>query len=220
MSYWSSVTGLPIIIISSFRTGSTLLAKQLEKEFISRGETPVLFHEPGLASNNGTPKSLINFTEYVKNGNRDYILKVHGHDLIAPSFKNNQWVNKYPDDLKNIRDNAKFLIRIRRNNVIEQCASAYLTSVRQKWHYFVTDRLLANEKIQIDYAHLRHSVSGTLLANAICNMFPNQLFDLDLKYEDIDWSTIDMSLVLIPTPKPSNYEQLLIACAEVLDEIK
>ena len=188
----NQISRLPVIILSSKRTGSTFLTYQvcelLKNDYNNLHE----FIEP--AESNQMEK-LLEVIDYHEN----YVLKVHAYDLITV----------YPPKIKNIIDTHNcFLIRIRRRNTIDQIASHYIASERNIWGYN-NDTLYDKTVKKIDINRIKRSIRFISTYNQIIDNFPVP-FDLDLYYEDLP--IIDGKS--IKTPNPENYDEIwkMISC--------
>ena len=187
----NQISRLPVIILSSKRTGSTfltyLVCESLKNDYNNLHE----FIEPGISQ-------IEKLLEVIDN-QENYVLKVHAYDLITV----------YPPKIKNIIDTHNcFLIRIRRRNTIDQIASHYIASERNIWGYN-NDTLYDNTVKKIDINRIKRSIKFISTYNQIIDNFP-VTFDLDLYYEDLP--IIDGKS--IKTPNPENYDEIwkIISC--------
>lgn len=167
------------MIVSSPRTGSTALATSI-----------------------ANPRKIKLFTEPSRK-------KETFDEFIAYTSESKTWVSKelikdymlyYP--VKNFT-----LVRLRRKNVLEQIASMYISSIRNKWSY-IRENLdtYENEILPLDNELITTQVQYTLLQNKMCDQLENvHQIDYDLYYEDIN---SNFETVMSPTPKPANYNQL------------
>jgi LPS sulfotransferase NodH len=182
----------PIIICSSPRTGSTLLAQIIKSKYSNLQ----LFSEPD-ASN-----TMDDFIEYSNNSNQ-YILKFHLKQLF-----------KFPQNInKKIFNNDAFLIRIQRKNEIDQIVSNYIELYRNIW-YYDKDTTYKEEIIPIDLDSIKLSISTVRQYNNILNNL-NIKYDLDLYYENLITGE-DIHFTSGITPKPINHTQLYQAIEEQL----
>ena len=192
-----NITRFPIIILSSPRTGSTVLAYDIQEELNKQGKSFQIFNEPITGSQHDS---------FLSCKNKDYILKIHAHDLI-----------KYPKHILDMIENRScFLIRIRRKNIEDQILSWCIVNQTGGWAYFnpygIKQYLLDSNKILI--------VSPVEIMNNIslikkCNNELNEIdvkFDLDLFYEDLNFK----SIYLIKTPKSINHEKIRAVIKELL----
>jgi len=166
----------PIVIMSSPRTGSTVLAKYLHNLYPSLD----LFTEP-------YQEHQQYFLEYTKTKS-DYILKFH------------PGMSEYPLELFS---NAT-LIKLRRKNLVEQFASFYVLMIRGLDSYDkIEDSELekfANTEVPIDTNMMKKAIIWQQQYNDALNNI-NLNFDYDLYYEDLPKLTESKI-----TPKPLNYQ--------------
>jgi hypothetical protein len=176
----------PIIILSSPRTGSNLLAKVLSNNY----SYLKLFLEPDETNN------MQDFIEYATDNNQ-YILKFHLKQLY-----------KFPEFIKNkIFSHDASLIRVRRRNVIDQMVSIYIELCRGVWYYHLdTVEKYKDEKILIDATTINTAIQTTKnYNNSIDTLKIN--YDLDLYYEDLVEEFSNVSPTII-TPKPVNLDEV------------
>lgn len=185
-----NVTCLPVLIISGSRTGSTILAHDIKDEIEQQGGTVQVFNEP------------INSHEwdnFLNCKNKNYILKVHAHDLkLYPTYI-----------LDMIKEHSCFLVRIRRRSIEDQVLSYTVALKTNGWGYYnnqssneqhvvVSDSMISLSSIQIkkniELVKSWNKELDTIDAN----------FDLDLFYEDLDLK----SEHLIKSPKPNNHSEI------------
>ena len=188
----NQISRLPVIILSSKRTGSTFLTYQVCELLKNDCNNLHEFIEPGVSN------QMEKLLEVIDN-QENYVLKVHAYDLITV----------YPPKIKNIIDTHNcFLIRIRRRNTIDQIASHYIASERNIWGYN-NDTLYDNTVKKIDINRIKRSIRFISTYNQIIDNFPVP-FDLDLYYEDLP--IIDGKS--IKTPNPENYDEIwkIISC--------
>jgi hypothetical protein len=184
-----NITRFPVIILSSPRTGSTILAHDIQEELNKQGKSFQVFNEPI------TGRQHDSFLSYK---NKDYILKIHAHDLI-----------KYPTHILDmIKDRSCFLIRIRRRNIENQILSWCIARQTLGWGYynpFGIEQNLLDSNITLIVSH-----NQIIKDVHIIIKFNNELdeidvkFDLDLFYEDLDFKSTHM----IKAPKPINHEKI------------
>lgn len=175
-----------IVILSSPRTGSTLLAKYLEKKLGYK-----LFSEPSQDT-----KNLNEFFRWYELKQK-FILKEH----------TSLFFRSYP---KQILDDV-FIIRITRNNILEQTLSNYIAVMRNKFIYtdkIEIDQIIGDkEKLLANYDYIKNH-------NEITNSIKYKI-DLEIVYEDLE---INEDIGLIPTPKPINYYDLKSWASSVLKD--
>lgn len=146
-----------IVILSSPRTGSTVLGQCVEKIVQHK-----FFNEPSI-----DPKTLNKFYNW-KNLNKKFILKEHARFFLT----------HYTDE---ILENT-FVIRLQRKNVFEQVLSNYVALLRKQFVYttqIAPDLIVKDEKRlleNLDYIQSHNKIT----LNLKCSI------DLDLSYEDLN----------------------------------
>lgn len=175
------ITKFPVIVISTHRSGSTILSQYIAKKYNLHW-----FNEP---DENAT--SLLNFKSYSKN-EKNYVLKFHARNFSL--YEN-----------LDIFENS-FLISIQRKNKIEQIASEYVARVRNKYIY---DTIIPDysKSIHINAFDIIVSSEVIFKANlALKNL--NIKFNARLYYENLDLHELGKNSINIVTPKPENYDYL------------
>jgi len=183
------INKLPVIILSSKRTGSTALAYDVFHSLNTTTNNLKMFNEPGESNN------ISELVDAVDN-NEPYVLKVHAGDLVS-----------YPDNIKDVINKHNcFLIRIRRKDIVAQLVSTYIAFRRNKWIYS-NDTVHYNNNVQdIDPGNgweILEIIKYILSYNKVLDEYPAN-FDLDLYYEDLEF----FNNTHIKTPKPENYNSL------------
>lgn len=176
----------PIIILSSPRTGSNLLANVLSNNYPDLK----LFLEPD------ETKNMQSFIDYATSNNQ-YILKLHLKQLYKfPKFINNT-----------IFSNNAFLIRVRRRSIIDQIVSTYIELSRGVWYYNLdTLEKYKDEKILINTTTINIDIQSTKNYNNVIDTLKIN-YDLDLYYEDLVEEFGSASTTFI-TPKPINIDEI------------
>jgi hypothetical protein len=163
---------LPIVIISSIRTGSTGLLFELEKIFLEKGISPLVLNEPIVYNNKSD--SVIPFLKSINNN--QFILKVHAYDL--------QYYPKY--FIKKLENNSYYIIRLRRKSIIDQCLSLYISLYTKIWiNTTETNKQLENTTIEISEQLLHKTVEDVKKFNKAIDNCAYK-FSLDLIYEDLE----------------------------------
>ena len=196
----------PTLIISSPRTGSTILG-----DYISQLNDHVkFFSEPHLNLDHYRE-----FLEYSKNSN-NFILKIHARDY-----------HNYDLNLTDF-----YIIRLQRRDVIDQIASYYLADIRKKFGYDNNNEYkdYMNSMIEYDFKVIDMIINTTLTFNRFLDNFDRDFsvtFDQDLWYEDLnfDLNKIDFDLNdhlnrkhrMFKTPYPKNYNILKAIISKKLD---
>jgi hypothetical protein len=185
-----NVTKFPVVIISGARTGSTILAHDIQEELEKQGKIVNVYNEPMGSHEQQSFLSSI--------GKEDYILKVHAHDL-----------HKYPDSVIDmINKHDCFLVRIRRRNLEDQILSCYIAMKRNVWGFYSnqtgTEQIVNREAEEIEISQsIRWAISFINQSNKALDNF-EATFDLDLFYEDLSIK----SNHLTRTPNPKNHSIL------------
>ena len=191
----NNLTKLPILILSSPRTGSTAFGSYIKSLF---DDSVQFFLEPDYT---GTiPK----FQQYY-NSNNKFILKCHLYNL-------HRYGNNIATELS--YSDAVFRIRIRKRDVISQIASFYIAKCRNnKWHYRHSAETKRVDTIPIDLEKLNFCVRYIIDNNKILDD-TDIIFDKDLFYEDIEYFD---NKTYYKTPQPNNYEDILVHIKKLLD---
>lgn len=163
---------LPIVIISSIRTGSTALLFELEKIFLEKGISPIILNEPIVFNN----KSDSPVTFFKAINTEQFILKIHAYDL--------QYYPKY--FLKKLENNSYNIVRLRRKSFIDQCLSLYISLYTRIWiNTTETNTKLENTNIEISDHLLQKAINDVTKFNKANDDCPYN-FLLDLNYEDLE----------------------------------
>lgn len=172
---FSKLSDLSVVILSSPRTGSTLLANYLSEKL-----NYALFNEPG--KNQSERHSFLQH----RNKNNKFILKEH--TLNIKHF--------YSEDLFS---KPIFKIRLHRKNVYDQILSSYVASVHGRWIFF-NHRRYESFDIKFDKTFLLETCERIKQFNLATRNFKTA--DLDLYYENLINTP---SKHTVPTPRPLNY---------------
>ena len=188
------ITKLPIIILGTARTGSSVLTNHLALKY------PKLkvWSEPDL-----DPETLSNFIEYAKSKD-DYIIKI----LVGSLQQYPIWFIR----LK-LLGKACHLIKIKRSSLIEQLASYYIALDRDIWHYYIPEFNKWKDSItpiNIDKEIIKYIIN--VIKTDIEKLEPF-LCDETIFYEDIKDQLFASDL---KTPKPINYIDLLKTIEDLL----
>ena len=190
-----NINKFPIIILSSPRTGSTVLAEALSKKF----PTLQLFSEPdSYRKKSGARDSMEGFTTY-SNSSSQYIVKFHLANL-----------NKYPTNfIDKIINHDAFLIKTTRRNVMDQMVSTYIEMVRTLWYYdAIAVEKYKNETIPIKTDVITQAVKLIKESNQYFN--ETQInYDLEIYYEDFIKNINDIYKTRSNiAPKPINHNEI------------
>ena len=178
----------PVIIISSPRTGSNTLLTNILDYFRQKDQNFFALNEPH-HSNHGQ-----DFQKFLRicNQPQPYVIKFHAYNYRF-----------YKELDPKIKANDCYLIRLKRQNVIEQIASSYIAAVRNKGYYTINDEIV-DETIVIDRKKIKLAINAILKHNQERDNFDAK-FDKEMILEDIEFNDSFM----IKTPKPSNYQELI-----------
>jgi hypothetical protein len=177
----------PILILSTPRTGSTVLGAYIKSLF---GKDIPYFIEPDYFGQVGISK----FQNYF-NISKEFILKCHFIRL-----------DRYGTDISDYLLHEAYKIRIRRKDFVKQAASLYIAMERKQYHFRNIEQLNFVDNISINTKKITHGVISYLkYANYKLDSAPVN-FDLDLYYEDLP-NINDADFYIVP--KPSNYNELL-----------
>lgn len=182
----------PILILSTPRTGSTVLSEYVKK--CCNDPSIRIFDEP----ENPTPSPrLDNFLKFYPTS-ENFILKTH---LLN--------IHNYPSDISTFltTSDSVFKIRIQRKDVIKQIASFYIATMRGRWHFRSENASTIINTVPIDIQLLSGHVQYITKANKVIQESTIR-FDLDLIYEDLP--KMD-NLTYYVNPKPTNYQEILDA---------
>lgn len=175
----SKINSLPIVILSTPRTGSTALSLTLQKKLNGK-----LFHEPG-----DDPFELKRFLQYASKNN-NYILKEHTE----------RFLRLYTD----FNLSKCTVIRTTRKDKISQIVSNYISEKRKKWYYSKEDTYYQDIPVELDEAFLEHIFTDVKIQDNISKNFKGKV-DFDILYEDImgEFDPIGKTI------QPSNYQEIL-----------
>lgn len=181
---------LPIVLISSSRTGSTAYSAILEKRF----GFPRILH-PYYSDRR---EELLNYHKKTK----EYILKIHAYELLS-----------YQKDLLEIIKPG-YLISILRRDIVSQIASHYLATMTNTWIHVKQNNLQNAQflnKVEIQIGKLLFCRNQIIKENNAVKEFPLK-FHEQVFYEDLSFSDSEYK----ETPKPDNYEELKSIIEKIL----
>lgn len=192
---------LPVLILSTPRTGSTPLLHYIQKQ---HGPDVQLFMEP--TTGNWQPNSedwqtgdeMVRFNATISSTDK-FIVKDHIHTFHKHSKQS----------LDILLSDRTLKIRLQRRNFAEQIASRYIVWCRKEWHYteIAASKTSVAEvpvytNVIIDIATKLKKINKQLSESTIT-------FDVDLFYEDIITLCDLKQTGFIETPKPDNYPGLI-----------
>ena len=180
------ITKFPVLIISTPRTGSSVLATIIGEKYDLR-----VFIEP-----HESQSHLHGFIEYAQD-NKDYLLKIHSRD-----------VDKYPSAiLQELYSDSSFKINTERRDRASQIASAIVAHARNTWAYRVDDYEAPNDEIHFTKALIDLNIN--YFKKCYVDTDNLQLhFDYVVDYDDLGYIEHRNH---VKTPVPSNYQELLTA---------
>jgi hypothetical protein len=185
---------LPIVILSSPRTGSTLLMNLFNQNFINHNLNVQVFNEPDYSREQKMNKEKMKVFDYHSSVSNNYLLKCHYYRLKL-----------YDQDMITRLLDSGYKIRIRRRNIVNQIASLYVAVKRnKKFHYF--DKTYNDiSPVEIVESEIDRQINFILEVNMELDNAPVD-FDLDLWYEDLEIPHNFTTQIV--TPKPCNYEEI------------
>jgi hypothetical protein len=180
---------LPLLILSTPRTGSTALGVYFQKYFnnvkVNYYPEPDFFHLKGF-------KEFYDGIEQSKS----YIVKIHVHSL-----------DLYETNVKNfLLSDKTSKVRIRRKSTLDQMVSLYIALYRNNtYHYLDPNNLDLKDTIpHDDVKNIDYVIYQIKRSNKMIDTIDLK-FDLDLYYEDLDLGQTGF----YQTPKPINYDQIV-----------
>lgn len=204
----------PIVIIASPRTGSSALAKFISNEYnLIRFEEPFMRINDFLSLSKKKQHACLNdrkqLSTYLKESNYNFILKLIVHEITTFS--------PYQDLFKK----DCFKIKLTRNCVHKQIASAYIAKCIKKNHTY-DDEIIDDYVIKINNLELIDTIEFITNANFVVNNL-NISYDLDLKYEDfgvLQNAPNKEGKKLIVNKKPNNYDEILFTIKKLISTFK
>ena len=192
----------PLLIVSSPRTGSTILGDYLSQLYPKMK----FFSEPNLLISEYNK-----FLEYSENS-KDFILKIHAKHI----------------DNYNLNFNDFYIMRIRRRDIISQIASYYVAHMRDKYFGYNPDDIeyknYKNSEVNYDVNILNFMIDYTFEFNEYLDNIDKSIsIDKDFWYEDLDLDlnkTIYDDYRVFKTPYPKNYDFIKTIISEKLENKK
>ena len=207
-----NISKVPVLILSTPRTGSTALGAHLSSIL---GPDVKFFNEPDFAMTT----HMTVFEEFYKTSNQ-FVLKLHAFNARYYNKEIMNYLKTSPDVYK---------ISISRKDITAQITSLYIARKRgNKWHYnYINELNSFNDLIEIDKNLIEVCVRDTIGANyALKHADVN--FDEHVFYEDIpsikvkDTSWFRQSedtAEFFKSPKPSNYEDLYNTIKDISEQL-
>ena len=211
---------LPIVILSSPRTGSTALYNDLRQIFAGTAPNVLCLNEPVVRVPTkvesvlfaGMPRARGDkiYDEFEFNSlisSNHFILKVHTVNALQ----------YYPDLFKDRLQNGDFyIIRIRRRNVLAQCISAYVSLSLRAWGTSEQHNLvLEKTAVLVNYSKIHYAISFIIRHNRMSNEFVGKI-NLDVVYEDYPFLTE----LTVKNTKISNYEEVEQAVIKIMNILR
>ena len=211
---------LPIVILSSPRTGSTALAKDILSFFTKIDPTVVWLNE--IAVRVPDKPLSVDFAHWALfRGEKIYDETEFNNLLNAnPFILKTHAVNAfyyYPDAFKDRLLSGDFsVVRIRRRNMLEQCISAFIAFNTRKWDTSNDHNLfLEKTTIPIDNEQIHNAISFIGRSNNVSNNFTGKI-SLDIVYEDYPFLTG----ITVKNTKISNYAEIENAVSKMMDILR
>jgi len=182
-----TINQTPILILSSPRTGSTVLGEYIKQQCVNKSIP--YFAEPDYEID-----TMNRFTNFFSKS-KYFILKMHYSHLY-----------RYNEEIQNflLYDPQVYRVRIQRKDVNKQIASWYIALCRDNSWHFKSDQQLHDtieiDKYKIDYCIGWIKYCNQVLAECTLN------FDQDLIYEDLPEMK---NMGYLKSPEPSNYLEIL-----------
>lgn len=187
-----NISQLPIVIVANYRTGSSSLGRYLAQRF-SVDWLPEPFHD--LERRIKLQQCHSNNTKYVTKFIVDQIPEYAIHQTILES--------------------DCFKIRLSRQNLLQQVASYYIAFQRNLWKQEAT--LQKPYTVTLDHAKMQYAVDKIVNNNLLLKNLDIK-FDLDLVYEDLDFSQVTQPINQ-KTTQPVNIDQVLeLAQQTIIDQ--
>lgn len=185
----------PVLVFSSYRTGSTALCDNIARQNSLQNFDEALhpLEHPFLIARKKR------FFDCLNSGDTKFVIKLMP-DHITEAYQ----------PLVDRLSHSAYLIRITRRSVIEQIASFYIATTMNIWHQ--TQRSQTRDyDVPIDKTRLQNAKTRIVKTNQDLAAMPYG-YHLDLAYEDISFDTQFMVY-----KKPGNYEALLNEVAALMD---
>lgn len=181
----SNVSKFPIVVIAPPRSGSSVICAQIGIDLNIRHFNDITY--------SSDQNEVTKFLDFIQTTDQ-YVVKFHSFDMY-----------KYPSWLTDkILKGETFNVKVTRNNLLLQVASAYVAQMRQLYHYDLVDPSIYNGPTPIKIRAMFQSINR--IKNAIDDL--NSLvvpFDEVIEYADHVYD----DNACAKTPLPSNYNEIL-----------
>lgn len=193
---------LPVLILSTPRSGSNALTLVLWKQAIDKHPNCYYFSEPDYLNLDKGSVNINGLNEFYKvcQTTDNFVVKCHYF----------RFVDVYRQDIRELLLSKAFKIRLRRKNIISQIASVYIANRNNKYVYSINDSI-ASYNVPIDENHIKKIIEFLRFSNSAIDNAEID-FDLNLYYEDLE--NLNQS-GHIESIKPQNYRQLCDCIAEI-----
>lgn len=176
----------PVLIFTSYRTGSTALcdtiSTQLNRRNFDEAYHPTLF-----------PERHKDYMEYKKD-HSDFVFKIMP-DQITEENK---------QDISEMFERC-YKIKLVRHNIIAQIASWYVSMVTDFWHQTEDNKMNVNQ-VPISEEFMLICCNRILWNNQIVANLPDEGFDIEIVYESFDGG---IESKYQPRNRPDNYDEIL-----------
>lgn len=197
---------LPVLILSTPRSGSTALSSVIWKQENDKHPGCHYFSEPdwlNLDKRSFNIERLNNFYKVCQTTD-NFVVKCHYY----------RFIEFYRQDIRELLLSKAFKIRIRRKNIISQIASMYIAVNRNNKYHYTIDDSIEPYNVPIDENLIKNRIEYSRFSNSLIDNAAID-FDLNLYYEDLE--NLNQS-GHIESIKPQNYRQLCDYIAEIYEK--
>jgi len=185
----------PVLIYTSYRTGSTALCDELATQLGYKN------FDEAYHPHERFQDRYREFAGY-KQSNTNYILKLMPDQIT----ENNK------EDVKAVFDGA-YKIRLYRHDFVKQIASWYVSMITDFWHQ-TADEQMSTDAVRLDKDFMLECCHRILWNNQQIEKMPATSFDADLQFEGMELSNSQYQ----PRNQPDNYAEVIqLAEATLLD---
>jgi hypothetical protein len=188
----SNVSKFPIVVIAPPRSGSSVICAQIGIDMNIRYYSDITYAPD--------KNEVTKFLDFIQTTDQ-YVVKFHSFDM-----------HKYPSWLTDkILKGETYNVKVTRNNLLHQVASAYVAQMRQLYHYDSVDTTNYTGPMLIKMKAIYQSIDRTKKAVAELDASPVP-FDEIIEYTDHVYN----DNACVKTPLPSNYDFILKVIQSVL----